>query len=227
MSATTSFPIGSVIRMLEKEYAKHCLPVAEQLNHDTRDPYKVLTATILSARTKDETTAEAARRLFAAAPTMTALSRLTIARIRRLIYPVGFYRTKAAHLKRLPAQLQALFGGAIPHTVEELIRLPGVGRKTANLVVAVAFDKPAICVDVHVHRISNRWGYVSTSTPLETEMVLRATLPRTRWKRYNSLLVSFGQHTCRPVNPRCGACPLVRVCGRIGLPALSSMKEKK
>ena len=138
-------------------------------------------------------------------------------RLERLIYPVGFYRIKSKLLKRLPDAVAAQFGGAIPDTVEELIRLPGVGRKTANLVVAVAFNKPAICVDVHVHRISNRWGLIRTRTPLETEMVLRRRLPVKYWQVFNSYLVSFGQSVCRGLRPHCGACPIYAQCARVGV----------
>ncbi len=132
--------------------------------------------------------------------------------IERLIYPVGFYRTKARHLKRLPGVLRERFGGRVPDTVEELTELPGVGRKTANLVVALGFGKPAICVDVHVHRITNRLGLVSTRTPLETEMELRRILPVRYWRTWNSYLVAFGQTRCTPRRPRCDGCPLAVWC---------------
>ena len=171
------FDIGAVLAQLEKEVASYDVPVVDLIAVQTRDPYKILLATILSARTKDETTAKAAARLFKKAPDLESLSRLAEKTIAKLIYPVGFYKNKARFLKDLPAALDQ-FGGMVPETVDELITLPGVGRKTANLVVAVAFKKPAICVDTHVHRITNIWGYVATKTPLETEMALRQKTAR-------------------------------------------------
>ena len=140
------------------------------------------------------------------------LERLDVAEIERIIYPVGFFREKARHLKELPRVLNERFGGVLPHTVEELCELPGVGRKTANLTVAVGFGLPAICVDVHVHRISNRLGLVKTKTPFETEMTLRRILPVKYWKTWNSHLVSFGQTRCGPVRPKCEGCPIRRLC---------------
>ena len=178
----------------------------------THDPFKVMVGTILSARTQDQTTAEACGRLFARVQTAADLRQVPLAELERLIFPVGFYHTKAKHLKRLPEVLDAQFGGRIPETVEELCELPGVGRKTANLVVVLGFDKPGICVDVHVHRICNRLGLLKTSTPFETEMTLREILPPRYWKTWNSYLVAFGQTQCRPVRPHCGDCPLRRWC---------------
>jgi exodeoxyribonuclease-3 len=178
---------------------------------------KVLIATILSARTKDEVTAAAARRLFARAGNAQELATLSRAEIEQLIYPVGFFRSKAKYLAELPAALVRDFGSKVPETVEELIRLPGVGRKTANLVVVIAFKQPAICVDTHVHRIMNLWGYVQTARPLDTEMALRAKLPKHYWLEINSLLVAFGQGLCKPRFPHCDRCPLADVCPRIGI----------
>jgi endonuclease-3 len=187
--------------------------VAEQ----ARDPFRVLIACLLSLRTKDETTGPAARRLFALADTPQALLRLTPGQIERAIFPVGFYRTKARGLLRVCRELIERFGGAVPDTIDELLTLHGVGRKTANLVVTQGFNKPGICVDVHVHRISNRLGYVKTKTPAETEAALRATLPRRYWIGYNDLLVSFGQNVCLPVSPRCSRCPISATCPRVGV----------
>ncbi len=174
--------------------------------------YRILVGTILSARTKDATTAAALGRLFPVAPDLAALEALPLEEIERLIYPVGFYHDKAKHLKALPAALRERFGGVIPHTVEELIELPGVGRKTANLVVALAFQLPAICVDTHVHRINNRLGIVKTKTPLQTEMALRKCLPEHLWIPWNSIFVSFGQTRCKPIGPRCTDCPIRAYC---------------
>ncbi len=191
-------------------------PVVDLIAVQTEDPFKVLVATILSARTKDETTAVASARLFKDAPDPDSLALLSEKRIAELIYPVGFYKTKAKHLTLLPGALQA-FGGHIPDTIDALITLPGVGRKTANLVVSVAFKKPAICVDTHVHRIINIWEYVVTDTPLQTEMALRAKLPEQHWIPINSLLVTFGQFICRPVGPHCDICPLLAKCPQKGV----------
>lgn len=208
--------LAAIDRLLEKEFLSHPSPVVELVEAQTRDPFCVLVATILSARTKDACTAGAVRRLFARKEGSVFapgdLERLDEDEIARLVYPVGFYRDKARHLKALPRVLRERFGGVLPRTVEELCELPGVGRKTANLTVAVGFDLPAVCVDVHVHRISNRLGLVKTSTPLETEMSLREILPVKYWKTWNSRLVSFGQTRCFPRNPRCSGCPVAKYC---------------
>lgn len=192
------------------------VPVVDLIAVQTQDPFKVLVATILSARTKDETTAQAAARLFAEAESVEALAALSQERLEKLIYPVGFFRNKAQYLSQLPAAL-ARFGNMVPDTIEELVTLPGVGRKTANLVRAVAFHKPAICVDTHVHRIMNIWRYVDTATPLQTEMALRDTLPEKHWQSVNSLLVAFGQSLCTPVRPHCDVCPLQSDCPQYGV----------
>lgn len=206
--------ISAVDRALRKEFKKHPAPIIELIEAQTHDPFRVLVGTILSSRTKDACTAGAVRRLFdAGGGTPQGLEALSAGEIEKLIYPVGFYRAKARHLKKLPAVLREEFGGVLPNTVEELCRLPGVGRKTANLTVAVGFGLPAICVDVHVHRICNRLELVDTSTPLETEMELRRILPVKYWKTWNSHLVGFGQTRCGPVRPRCEGCPISRFCG--------------
>jgi exodeoxyribonuclease III len=192
------------------------VPVVDLIAVQTKDPFKVLVATILSARTKDEVTAKASARLFKFAPNTDLLATLSEEKIISLIYPVGFYKTKAKHLTMLPERLEQ-FGGKVPDSIEELITLPGVGRKTANLVVSVAFRKPAICVDTHVHRIMNIWQYVETDTPLKTEMALRAKLPENHWIGVNSILVSFGQSICRPVSPHCDICPLDKDCPKKGV----------
>ena len=209
--------IPKVDRALKREFKAHPAPIIERIESQTKDPFCVLVGTILSARTKDACTAGAVRRLFAAGKDPARfmpedLERLTVERIEKLIYPVGFYRDKARHLKELPKVLKEKFGGVLPNTVEELCELPGVGRKTANLTVAVGFDLPAICVDVHVHRICNRLGLIKTKTPLETEMTLRRILPVRYWKTWNSHLVSFGQTRCGPVRPKCEGCPIRTLC---------------
>ena len=177
----------------------------------------MLIACILSLRTQDTTTGPAAARLFAVAATPERLLTLHAARIARLIYPVGFYRTKARVILGICRDLLERFGGRVPDTIDELLKLNGVGRKTANLVVTMGFNKPGICVDTHVHRISNRLGYVRTRNPEETEMALRATLPRRFWIGYNDLLVAFGQNVCAPISPRCSACPVSDLCRRVGV----------
>jgi len=192
-------------------------PVVDLIAVQTRDPYRVLVATILSARTRDEVTAKAAARLFSEAPDLESLSGLAEERIAALIKPVGFFRQKAGYLARLPRALAEEFGGRIPETVEELVRLPGVGRKTATLVAAVAFGGNEICVDTHVHRIMNIWGYVNTRTPAETEQALRKKLPEKWWARVNSILVAFGQGICRPRYPSCRECPLEPDCPKNGV----------
>jgi endonuclease III len=204
--------IPAVHRALAKAFAKAQAPIIDLVAAQTRDPFKVLVGTILSARTKDETTAAACKRLFARVGSPADLRQVSVRELEELIFPVGFYHTKAQHLKELPLVLEARFGGRIPQTVEELCELPGVGRKTANLVVVLGFDLPGICVDVHVHRICNRLGLIRTRNPLETEMTLRRILPLRFWKTWNSYLVSFGQTQCRPVRPRCETCPLAKHC---------------
>ncbi len=182
-----------------------------------RNPFHVLIACLLSLRTKDETTGPAAARLFALADTPGGILRLTPRRIERAIFPVGFYRTKARVIRGVCRDLLQRFGGRVPDSIDTLLTLKGVGRKTANLVVTQAYNKPGICVDIHVHRISNRWGYVRTTTPEKTEMALRARLPRRYWIGYNDLLVSFGQNICMPVSPKCSLCPVADLCPRIGV----------
>ncbi len=211
------FSIPEVLQILSTEVAEYAVPIVDLIAVQTNDPYKILVATILSARTKDETTAKAAARLFKEAPNLAALAEISEERLAKLIFPVGFYKNKAGFLARLPGVLASEFGNQIPDEVEPLTRLPGVGRKTANLVVAVAFKKPAICVDTHVHRIMNIWGYVETKSPLETEMALRAKLPPQYWLTINSTLVAFGQGTCKPVAPHCDRCVIAQYCPQIGV----------
>ena len=177
----------------------------------------MLVACILSLRTQDRTTGPAAARLFAAADTPAAMLALPARTIARLIYPVGFYRTKARVIRDLCRNLLARFGGRVPDDIDALLTLKGVGRKTANLVVTLGYGKPGICVDTHVHRISNRLGYVRTRDPEATEMALRARLPPRYWIGYNDLLVAFGQNVCTPISPRCSTCPVTALCRRVGV----------
>ncbi len=208
--------IDDFLNRAAEEIQNKKVPVVDLIAVQTKDPYKVLVATILSARTKDETTAVAAARLFKSAPDLASLSSLSQEKLEKLIYPVGFYRNKAGFLSKLPGAMEQ-FNNIIPQTVEELVKLPGVGRKTANLVVSVAYKKDAICVDTHVHRIMNIWGYVETKTPQETEMTLREKLPRKFWITVNSILVAFGQSICRPVGPHCDICRLQEKCPQLGV----------
>lgn len=193
------------------------VPIVELLQVQTKDPFKVLIGTILSARTKDETTAAVLPGLFEKVKNASDFRKLSLSQIQKLIYPVGFYKNKAKQLKQLPNVLDELYGGVIPDTVEELVALPGVGRKTANLVVAVAFEKPAICVDVHMHRIMNRLGYIRTKNPLETEMRLRKKLPMEYWTTISGYIVAYGQHICRPISPKCSVCIIRKECKRVGV----------
>lgn len=193
------------------------VPVAEQLARRKRDPYRILISCLLSLRTKDETTGPAADRLLARAGSPRQMLRLPVRTIERLIYPVGFYRMKARRLKKTARVLIDRFGGKVPDDLEALLTLPGVGRKTANLVVTVGFKKPGICVDTHVHRICNRFGYLKTRDPHETEEALRGKLPKPYWLEINALLVSLGQAICHPVSPRCSVCPVNVYCERIGV----------
>ncbi len=208
--------ISRFIKILKHEVAQYQVPVVDLLAVQTRSPFKVLVATILSARTKDEVTAVASERLFKVAPDVEGLDRLSREKIQELIFPVGFYKSKAGYLSRLPKAME-VFGGKVPKIIDDLVTLPGVGRKTANLVRSVAFDLDAICVDTHVHRIMNIWGYVKTKTPLETEQALRRKLPRKHWKEVNGILVAFGQGICRPVAPHCDRCVLSRHCSKKGV----------
>ncbi len=182
-----------------------------------RDPFKILIACLLSLRTKDETTGPAAARLFGLADTPAGILALPTARIERAIFPVGFYRTKARVLHRVCRDLLERFGGRVPSDLDALLTLHGVGRKTANLVVTFGFGLPGICVDTHVHRITNRLGFVRTRSPDETETALRRGLPRRHWIELNDLLVAFGQTICHPTSPRCSTCPIARACRRVGV----------
>ena len=181
------------------------------------DPFKVLVATMLSLRTKDSTTDEASGRLFSLAITPADMARLPLEHIQQAIYPVGFYKTKARHIIEVSRIITQKHGGRVPAGMAGLLKLPGVGRKTANLVLILGFDKPGICVDTHVHRITNRWGYVTTKTPDETEMVLRKVLPKRHWKEINNLLVPYGQNLCLPISPWCSRCPIAPYCERRGV----------
>ena len=210
--------IHAVIRTVRREVARWPEPAVGVLARQSgRDPFRVLISCLLSLRTKDKTTGEASERLFALASTPAAMQNLSSVAIEQAIYPVGFYRTKAKQIQRICSQLLERYDGLVPDDLDELLTLPGVGRKTANLVVTVGYQKPGICVDIHVHRISNRWGYVATESPDETEQALRTKLPPQYWINFNDLLVPYGQNICRPISPLCSQCKLKEWCDRIGV----------
>ncbi len=192
-------------------------PVVTIIKERTNDPYRILISTILSLRTKDEVTHKASKRLFNSADAPDKMIKLTVKQIEKLIYPVGFYHTKAKNIIEISKILIDKYEGKVPDNIDELLELPGVGRKTANLVVTLGFAKEGICVDTHVHRISNRLGYVKSKNPYETEMQLREKLPRNWWIKYNDLLVAFGQTICKPVSPLCSKCPVEKYCPKIGV----------
>jgi endonuclease III len=209
--------IGHRIRTLRRLSPTWRVTALAEVAAQWHDPFRVLIACLLSLRTKDETTGPAAARLFALADTPEAMRRLSPRAIERAIYPVGFYRTKARVLRDVSRDLIERFGGSVPDDIDALLTLKGVGRKTANLVVTVGFGKPGICVDTHVHRISNRLGFVRTRTPEQTEMALRAKLPGRYWIELNDLLVTHGQNVCRPLSPLCSRCPVRASCHRVGV----------
>jgi endonuclease III len=213
----TNRTIHVVMTVLREAAPGWSAPVVTQMASLSRDPYQVLIACLLSLRTKDETTGPAARRLFALAETPQKMLTLTKAQIEKVIYPVGFYKIKAQTVLDISHTLVEQYGGRVPDEIDELVTFKGVGRKTANLVVTQGFQKPGICVDTHVHRISNRWGYVETKTPEETERALRAKLPQQYWIEMNDLLVAMGQTICHPTSPKCSLCPIENHCAKIGV----------
>ena len=210
----TNQKIGGVIQTLKRLVRRWEEPI---VGHYRDDAFRTLISCLLSLRTKDETTAGASERLFRLARTPARMLALSPAQIERAIFPVGFYHTKARTIRAVCRTLLECHGGRVPDDLDELLAIKGVGRKTANLVITLAFRKDGICVDTHVHRISNRWGYVRTKTPEQTEQALRAKLPRRHWQIYNDLLVTFGQNLCHPTSPWCSRCPLERVCAKVGV----------
>ncbi len=209
--------IDTIVRTLKRTVRLWNPTAVGQVAAESRDPFRILISCLLSLRTKDEVTGEASARLFRRADTPATILALREATIARLIYPVGFYRTKAKVIRGVCRTLIAEYRGRVPDDLDELLKFKGVGRKTANLVVSIGYGKPGICVDTHVHRISNRWGYVKTRTPEETEQALRLKLPRRHWIVFNDLLVSFGQNICKPISPFCSRCPVERYCARVGV----------
>jgi endonuclease-3 len=193
------------------------VPWLDELGKRTRSPYQILISCILSLRTKDETTGRSSERLFRLAATPRQMAALSEKAIQHAIYPAGFYRVKARTIRNLSRELITRHGGLVPDTMEGLLSLKGVGRKTANLVLTSGFGKPGICVDTHVHRITNRWGLVATKTPEQTERALRELLPQRYWRQINPTLVPFGQHVCTPLSPFCTTCPITLFCARVGV----------
>lgn len=209
--------INTIIKVLKKELAVVTMPIVSHLAENQRDPFVILISTLLSLRTKDEVTAVATDRLFELASTPEEMLKVPVDKIARTIYPVGFYRVKAKNIHHTCHELINRFHSNVPDNLDDLLSIKGVGRKTANLVVSLAYGKDAICVDTHVHRISNRLGYVKTKTPDETEFALRKKLPRSHWIIYNTIMVAFGRKTCKPVSPLCSLCPVNQYCDRIGV----------
>jgi endonuclease-3 len=193
------------------------LPTVSDIARRDRDPFRILISTLLSLRTKDDVTDAASARLFAIAPTARALARLDLPRIEKAIFPVGFYRTKARTVRDVATRIETEFHGEVPHAIETLLDFKGVGRKTATLVISLGYGRPAICVDTHVHRISNRLGWVRTRTPAETEQALMVLVPKQRWIDVNEIMVGFGQRVCTPLSPRCSSCAIRRSCARVGI----------
>jgi len=208
--------IDTVIRILKREITQYAQPSVTTIARK-RDPFCVLISCLLSLRTKDKITAQASARLFALADTPEALSKLSNTRIEKAIYPVGFYKTKAVRIREICQTLLDDHHSRVPDTIEALLKLKGVGRKTANLVITLGFNKPGICVDTHVHRISNRLGMVTTKNPDQTEFALRKILPRQYWIIYNDLLVTWGQNICRPISPFCSTCAIQPYCPQISV----------
>jgi len=213
----TNKNIHAVLKRVEKEVTQHAPPVVTLVATMNKDPYRVLIATLISLRTKDDVTAQASKKLFARASTPEKMVKLPLIIIEQAIYPAGFYKTKAQTIKNVSAKLIEEYNGRVPDEINELLTFKGIGRKTANLVLIEGYNKPAMCVDTHVHRISNRWGYVKTKTPDETEQALREKLPKQHWRKYNEYLVGFGQHRCQPVSPKCSTCTIKTFCPRKGV----------
>lgn len=206
--------ISEVLSIIREKVKDFKPPVVGAM---TRDPFKVLISTIISLRTKDAVTEAASKRLFSLADTPERMMTLSPEEIEKAIYPTGFYKRKAINILELSKIILDQYEGIVPDTVEELLKLKGVGRKTANLTVTLGYNTLGICVDIHVHRITNRWGYVKTSNPDETEFVLREKLPEKHWIEINDLLVCYGQNLCTPVSPHCSKCPVFGYCNKVGV----------
>ena len=209
--------VPEVVKRLRETNRAFKVPIVTEISQQKRSPFAVLISTLISLRTKDEVTRQASIRLFSLAETPEEMVKLPLSVIEKAIYPAGFYHTKAERIHDLCGVLLARFKGRVPDTLETLLQIKGVGRKTANLVMTLGFGKLGICVDTHVHRISNRLGLVETKTPEKTEMALRSILPKAYWIEYNDLLVTFGQNLCKPVSPLCSRCPVTAYCLKTGI----------
>lgn len=209
--------IHKIVSILKKEIRQWKVPIVGVVANESKDPFQILISCLLSLRTKDDTTEIASRRLFQKTTTPQGMLNLSLETIEKLIYPVGFYKTKARRIHEISQALIGEFEGKVPDNIEDLLTLKGIGRKTANLVITLGFNLDGICVDIHVHRISNRLGWIKTKTPHETEFALMKILPRPYWKIINDLFVTFGQNLCRPVSPFCSRCPINEYCERRGV----------
>jgi endonuclease-3 len=207
--------IDQIVHLLKKQYYHNTSALADVSS--MRDPFKVLISCILSLRTKDDVTTQASKRLFARAETPEAMRNLTKEELETLIYPVGFYHRKAEQILAISRVLIDQYDSRVPDEIDELLKLKGVGRKTANIVVTMGFNKLGVAVDTHVHRISNRLGLVTTKTPHQTEFALRELLPKRYWITFNNLLVMHGQNICTPISPKCSICPITEYCKRVGV----------
>lgn len=205
--------------LLRKQVESLNVPWLENMARASRhkEPFKVLVSCILSLRTQDRTTGRASERLFKLASNAKKMSGLPVKTIEKAIYPVGFYKVKAETIRRISSVLVKDYNSRVPDDLEELLKLKGVGRKTANLVITLGYEKLGICVDTHVHRITNRWGYIKTKTPEGTEFMLRKKLPEKYWLENNGLLVAFGQGICKPISPICSQCNICRFCRKVGI----------
>ncbi|SDC94274.1 endonuclease-3 [Desulfurella multipotens] len=208
--------INKIIEILKEIYPSLQEPIVTEVAREG-NPFFVLISTILSLRTKDKTTKEATQKLLSVAKTPNEMLKLTQEQIAKLIYPVGFYNVKAKNILEVCKILVEKYDSKVPDSIDDLLSLPNVGRKTANLVLSKGFNIPAICVDIHVHRISNRLGIVKTKTPVQTEFELMKVLPKQYWIEYNDLLVPFGQNICTPISPFCSKCKLSFICPKIGV----------
>ncbi len=209
--------IDRIVRTLRQTSRRWKTTAVGTVAQDSRDPFLILISCLISLRTKDEVTGQASARLFQLARTPQAMAGLPTATIARAIYPAGFYRTKARTIKEVSRAVMERHAGRVPDEMDTLLAFKGVGRKTANLVLTIGFGKPGICVDTHVHRISNRMGIVETKTPEQSELALRKVLPRRHWIPFNDLLVTFGQNVCKPISPHCDTCPASHLCPRVGV----------
>ncbi|MBN2545227.1 MAG: endonuclease III [Spirochaetes bacterium] len=209
--------IEYVLKILKNAYKKSKAPSVTLIADTTGNPFNILISTLISLRTKDEVTIQSSKRLFEKAKSFYDIKKIPLKDMEKLIYPAGFYKVKSARIKQIADIITEKYNGKIPDDIDELLKLPGVGRKTANLVVALGFNKPGLCVDTHVHRITNRFGWVKTKNPFETEMALRKFLPVKYWEIINNYLVSYGQTVCKPISPFCSLCKLNEICPKNGV----------